>query len=310
MTTQQEIRFSPNGDFPGQLPNDAELSFRDQVREEVRTEMRADLAGNFVDSVEISPMPGLYIPATLRQAFSTSGLAEAYEDDPFSELPLDQPQPASGVVDGNAVAAFTDGVTGQQKQDVIDSMLLGQLAASARWDRESRPLDWYKYYRTVMENVGWVVPSYQWARISSGASQFTMDAAILKLLQAICSPNELETIKAAVEAVKALADQDRRLVIWERNTHENALGNFQAEAVGRSAQGTLSMKLGAYFFETRTNVSKLLWFRFESSSTKLANSRTTLVLNENVYAQVRQAIQQKLGLRAIDYVGGLDLGQI
>ena len=57
------------------------------------------------------------------------------EDDPFPDLGPDQPRPATGAVDGNIVETFVDGVTGQQKNDVLNGCLLAQLAANVKFDR-------------------------------------------------------------------------------------------------------------------------------------------------------------------------------
>jgi hypothetical protein len=38
-------------------------------------------------------------------------------------------------------------------------------------------------------------------------------------------------------------------------------------------------------------------------------SQSTFVLNEQVFARIRDAIVNKLGNRAIDYIGGLELSE-
>ena len=53
------------------------------------------------------------------------------------------------------MVSFADGVTGQQKEDLLNSTLLAQLAANGRFDREKDTLNWYETYRTVLRGVGW-----------------------------------------------------------------------------------------------------------------------------------------------------------
>jgi hypothetical protein len=70
----------------------------------------------------------------------------------FSE---DRPQPASAYVGGASVAAFTDGIYGQQREDLLNSTLLAQLSANQAHAREGDTLDWYAWYRRVLLKLGW-----------------------------------------------------------------------------------------------------------------------------------------------------------
>src|ERR1043166_957342 len=68
----------------------------------------------------------------------------------------DKPQAASANVDAASLVTFTDGVSGQQKEDVLNSTLLAQLAANRKHDRERDTVGWYGLYRTVLEQGGWI----------------------------------------------------------------------------------------------------------------------------------------------------------
>jgi hypothetical protein len=67
------------------------------------------------------------------------------------------------------------------------------------------------------------------------------------------------------------------------------------------------MKLTAYGFQTNENVTNVLWFSFGGASTKLQVTRSTLVLNDNVFERLRDPIVAKLGNRAQDYIRGLEI---
>ena len=53
------------------------------------------------------------------------------------------PQPASANVDAASVVTFVDGLSGQQKEDVLNSTLLAQLTANRKHDRERDTGAWY-----------------------------------------------------------------------------------------------------------------------------------------------------------------------
>jgi hypothetical protein len=287
-----------------------ESTLQDQLQDNRYADMRADMAVQFVENLEIPNKGDMWIPGyrliteNLAKEF---GLQAAFEDDPFSDLPIDEPQPASGAIVGNTVASFVDGVTGQQKNDVLNSMLLAQLAANRRFDKYTDPIGYAKFYGSVLENVGWVIPQFQFRSLRSNQARFTMDSVILRLFKGLLSGDELETLQAAMEAVKALDEGDRRLRIFSQNAAQGAAGNFQMTNVGVSSGGTLSMKLGAFQFNTSSSVTNILWWSYSGNETSMKVMSTTFVLNEQVYSRIRDAVLNKLGTRATQYIGGLEI---
>lgn len=73
------------------------------------------------------------------------------------------------VSDGSLVS-FVSSLTGEQKQDVLDSSLLAQLAANKKYDRESDTDKWYKEYTNVMQMLGWVMQGFKFGRYKSSAA--------------------------------------------------------------------------------------------------------------------------------------------
>lgn len=285
----------------------------DQLHDELSSDriinLRADMGEQFIQSLEIPNRGDMWVPGYRlipEQLARETGL-RGMQDDPFPDIPLEEEQPASGAVDGNIIASFIDGVTGQQKIDVLNSCLLAQLAANARFRRDTQPVEWSNYYGTVLMNLAWVVPSFKFTSLRTSAQRFTIDKVILKLVQSFLSPGEIDTLTATMDAMKALEGDDRRFVIFERNARGQSAGNFQVDSVGASADGTLSLKLGAYAFDTNTRVTNVLWFSFSGNNTSLKAAKSTFVLNEQVFARIRAAIETKLGDRALAYIAGLEL---
>lgn len=290
---------------------DPEQQLQDELSSDRIIRLRADQGEQFIENLEIPNYGDLWIPGyrlITEQLARETGL-RGIEDDPFPDIPLEEEQPASGAVDGNIVASFVDGVTGQQKIDVLNSCLLAQLAANAKFRRTSQPVEWSNAYGTVLMNLAWVVPSFSFRNLRTSAQRFTIDQVILKLVQSFLTPDQITTLTAAMEAMKALEGEDRRFVIFERNAKTGSDGNFQFNSIGTSADGTLSMKFNAYAFDTNTEVTNVLWFSFSGNTTTLKVSQSTFVLNEQVFARIREPIVDKLGNRAKDYIGGLELGE-
>jgi hypothetical protein len=249
------------------------------------------------------------VPVNVAREF---GLAAAGEgDDPLEEIEIDEPttEPV-GAVDGNAVPTFVEGIRGQHLFDVLNATLLAQLAANAQYDREQEPIPWTRYYGRVLENIGFVVPEFSFFGLRSKEARFSMDEAVLKVIAAIMTQRQVELAKASIEAIQSLRSDDRRLQIFRRNSSDNRAGNFQISSVGESAAGIVSLKLSAFHFKTDEQVTDVLWFRFRSASTTLQATRTTLVLNDQVYDRLRQAVLDKLGNRGLNFIGGLELSDV
>jgi hypothetical protein len=103
--------------------------------------------------------------------------------------------------------------------------------------------------------------------------------------------------------VKALRDDSGALVIFERNSHDVTNGNFMIQPVGVSPAGVLTMTLGSFLFRSTETVTKVLWFSFRGGpNTKVAINRNTLVLNQQVYDQVRDVVLSRIISRITDYV--------
>lgn len=211
-----------------------------------------------------------------------------------------------GYIDDGSLVSFVAGLEPLQKNDVLNSTLLAQLAANKKYDREKQTDQWYAFYRNVLENVGWVLSAFDFHRTEVSGSSFTVDQVVVKLLEAIASQNDIAVVVETLEAVKALSDDDGRLKLWESQSHSDSSGNFQI-GVCANSDDVVVMKIGAFYFSTEQNVNKVLWFDFSTSKTKMYQGGQTINLNEQVYSQVRQAVLDKLGNRASEFVADLDI---
>jgi hypothetical protein len=307
---QRRARPQPTSAGPIYGFADVENRLQDELSDDRIISLRADAAEQFVSEAALPRLGDLWVPG---YQTITSGLAKevglaGLEDDPFPDLPPDQPQPSSGAVDGNIVVSFVDGVSGVHKQDVLDCCLFAQLVANGRASRTNDPQGWTDAVALSMGRLAWVVPSYRFVQLNSSAARFTIDQAILHILRGLLSGNEMEAVQNAIDAIKDLQTQDRRLAIFERNSHTAGAGNLQVDEVGETSGGNVQMNLGAFNFQSTDNVTNVLWFHFDSNNTQLRAMRTTLLLNEAVYARVRDAVQNRLVGYVHDYVGGVAFG--
>lgn len=210
---------------------------------------------------------------------------------------------SAAVVYGSLIS-FVANIGPQNKQDVLNSTLLAQLAASKQFDRENDPIGWYRFYTTVLENVGWVIQEFAFDKFNASGSQFSVDKVVLEIIAAILSEDEMAIAQATLEAMKALDNGDGRLVLFESTSHSLQQGNFQI-GLATDVGGVVALKLGAFHFATTNNVTKVLFFSFSDESTSFHKSSQVVSLNQSIYSRVRGAVINKLGDRAKKFV--LDL---
>ena len=210
------------------------------------------------------------------------------------------------VVSAGGIVCFVKGISLQHKADVLNSTLLAQLAANKAFDREKLTSEWYGKYREVLENVGWVISAFDFTKYKTTGSTLQVQTVVLEILAAIASQNALLITKAALAALKSLSPDKKGFKIWETSSHNSSNGNFQISPCIES-EGNVAMALGCFHFSASSVDYAFLWYKYKSSSISLYQGAQTIVLNEQIYANVRRAITEKLGPKAVDYVAKLEI---
>jgi hypothetical protein len=212
----------------------------------------------------------------------------------------------SAYVTSGGIVSFVAGLRLQQKEDVLNSTLLAQLAANKAYNREEQTQEWYRKYHEVLENIGWVIAGFDFTRFEATGSKFSIESAVTQLVAAIASQSALLVTQAAMAAIKAISSGSKAFAIWDKSTHNTSNGNFQISPC-ISSDDNVAMALAAFHFAAETVDSQFLWFSYSSSSVKLYKGGQVVVLNEQIYKRVRQQIIEKLGDKATLYVANLDI---
>lgn len=112
---------------------------------------------------------------------------------------------AQAYVNAGSLVIFSSRLTGQQKQDVLFSSLLAQLAANKKHDRFTDAENWYKFYTDVMGQLGWIMPqNLQFSKYES-LSDFTISQVTLKVLSGLIG-DETKMATLAQKYLHSLAE--------------------------------------------------------------------------------------------------------
>jgi hypothetical protein len=211
-----------------------------------------------------------------------------------------------GAVVAGSILAFDDKVTEQHTRDVMQSVLLAQLAATAKWDRDKDPANWYKTYQSTLEQIGWVVSaSTAFTRYVSTTSRYTISTVITDTFRRRTTPQELALVTRTLDAFTRDQGSPAQFV-WECPSHSGGIGNFQFGLVEEEDNGTVSVQLGRFTFDAKVHVTRLAFEEFRDN-TNFRTSYVAMTLNEDVFGPLRDAITKKLESRYSGSVAPIEL---
>lgn len=214
---------------------------------------------------------------------------------------------ASASVVGNSVIAFTGNVDGQNRSDLKNATCLAQLAAMKKHDPFTDTENFYRFYTTVLANIGFVIQGFDFTKHEISGTTFTVDKVVVEILQAIATQDEVALVQASLDALKALSDDDGRLRLFSTTSHSAEYANFMLGIATQEANGDVTFKVGVFKMNSNQNNVRFLWYSYSTSETNLFKSSQTVLLNEDVYAQNRDTIIVKLGDKAEQYIADLEI---
>lgn len=213
----------------------------------------------------------------------------------------------SAQVNLGSLTSFTQNLSGRQKEDVQNSTLLAQLASNKVFDRFKKPMEWYANYTNVLSKVGWIIPAFNFDTFKPSGSQVRIYDVVLDLVSTIASGIEVKLVARTMDALEAQSDASKQMTIWDASAASKDKGNFQIFPVDALGNGDIVMILSGMQFDVSSVHSRFLWWTWQSQTIRLQRAVTKCVLNEQIYAKVRQAVIDKLGNSANDFVAGLEI---
>ncbi|MDB6001969.1 MAG: N-acetylmuramoyl-L-alanine amidase [Rhizobacter sp.] len=218
-------------------------------------------------------------------------------------------QPALGEakVDVGSVLCFVDGLAEQEKNDVLYSIQLAQRGASGVFDRFTQTQSWYQKYVEILENLGWASEQLAFSRYEQSDGDFRMDQAALAVITAIATQNQLAVLQQSVAALSKLSDDDATIRLFDFHASVEDSGNFQLGAVQRTANGAITLALGAFYFRSDDERKRFLFFKWGVQQVHFWTAAQRMTLNTDFYARRRDDVVRKLEADAAKFIADLSL---
>lgn len=214
--------------------------------------------------------------------------------------PVSKEDAPLGAVVGSNLLAFAEGVSRQNKEDIMDSFQFATMAANKMFNPETQSQEWYARFNKVLGTLGWFSTNWSYSRYRSTRQQFSMDQVGLEIIgsavaaAALPGPASAAMLKVAGDALVALKAQEKPLRLFERQTKTHHGANFRIGACAESEEGTVSMAMGAVNFSANSVVTDVLFWTWNSAEVSTFRGEDMLVFNARAYARVRDQVQEKL----------------
>ncbi|TYP75292.1 hypothetical protein [Aquimarina intermedia] len=205
-----------------------------------------------------------------------------------------------------ALDSFVSGISKQKQEDVLNSMLLAQRAAQKAFPNRDQVKDWYEKYFEVLSKIGWTMEQHNFKNFETDSSIFEIEKAILGIISAALTGNQLAIVVKTLEALKSLNDNDSRFVAFEKNTHGLNEGSFQL-GMATENNGAVAVTLSAFLLKTDNRIKKILFFKSGKDETRMDYYLTKMTLLESKFDQARPFILKKLNDDIDDYISNLDI---
>ena len=219
-------------------------------------------------------------------------------------LEIDYPPVEKGVVCGGSLIAATPKVTTQQVKDVTNSTLLAQLAADKKFSREKETEEWYNYYTRVLGYLGWTLRGFHFTEYESSQRDLRLSQVSLELLGALARGDReiIKALKATIDGLKKSADG---VTLFGSNSIKGKVGLFQVSSCTVDKNNQVTVGFLGFYFQVTQSAKEFFFFNWKAHDIHLHCSGEICILDEDVYAQVREEVVKKLGNNAAKKVKNL-----
>lgn len=176
-------------------------------------------------------------------------------------------------------------LTGQQKEDVLNSTLMAQLETDKKFGQMETDniATRYQFFLQAMENLGWV-----------------LQHQVEKEYHAP-SPNTFELFQVTLDMLSNLVEEEAGIMEAVKGAY-NSLANSSSRSFFLSQPCSLD--------KSQQVTTKFIFcsFMWSSQDIKFSYAITKCTFDEKAYAQVREDVKKKLQNEAKKHISELDLG--
>jgi hypothetical protein len=214
---------------------------------------------------------------------------------------------------GSEVVSFVQGVTPEQRGDIVHACLLAQLSAKAKTpapDSLAAVRSYYHDYFAALGRLGFAGQAESFVANDDKGTAVEVHKAILEVATGLLktpSPTGLAVLASTLEALKSLAEDSPWITLFDRESRNARVARFQVSLVDKDPAGQLLLTTMAFGMEATSTVTAVLFFKVAKTTAKLEHHSGTSTIDAPVLATIREPLQEKLAAHVVDFVKGVTL---
>jgi len=202
-----------------------------------------------------------------------------------------------------------EGVSAQSKEDIINSTLLAQFAASAVIRDRADIIGWYGEYFSALQKLGWVMTSQNFQEFQQSGKTVEVHKAILGVLTTVLgsAAAALAVVKSVLDSLSEVGSDNGWLKLFDREAVSTKVARFQLVTAQPTANGLVNITLLAFSLEAKKKFTQVLFFKLKKSDGSLRFAGGTAAIHEQLLSSVRDALRHKLENVAADFVALIEV---
>jgi hypothetical protein len=225
------------------------------------------------------------------------------EEESEVHLDLDEKKTQALVV-GSDIISFVQGVTPEQRKDILNSSLLAQLAAKRTAPAGGSVYQWYDKYFEVLTNIGWVLQQSGFATYTESSKDLEAHKAVLDIAASLLGPQTaaFEIVKSTLTALERTAKDSPWITLFNRESQVANAARFQISLCESGAGDQFLVSMMAFGLEARSQLTQVLFVKFRANEATLKHYSTKVSINSSILAGVRDEIVGRIRRFTREYV--------
>lgn len=194
----------------------------------------------------------------------------------------------------DTIDAFMPGVS----QDIIDDVnlckLVMQNAATKLYPEDAQIFEWYKYYVSGLDKLGWVTQSKNIEEVTIQRIGLTMDQVALHIAAGLIgAPAAAILATVAKQAIEHVQKDPAAIRIYDRNRQLGKQAKFDIAPVWVDKNNQPNMVLNCISLDARESTRGILFWKSTRQSTKIQTGAVRTYLDTKTFAGLRNDLYDK-----------------
>lgn len=231
-------------------------------------------------------------------------------------IPLDAATEAGEIFDqaknqaqvvGSTVFSFAQGVDAIVREAISDSALLAQLVANKRVSFEDKPLDWFKEYSEVLQNIGWTLQAGGWSDYTNSGNAAEVNEQVMAVMTAALGPGAaaLAIITSMINALKAMQPGSSWLTIFRRESEKGKLARFSIGLAEIGPNSDVFVSSAGCLLEAESSITQVLFFKWRQANATFRVNSSKVSIDRDALGQLGPDIRTKIRAYQADYLSNI-----